>query len=230
MAFDKNLYMREYYKKNKEKMRENNKIYQTKLPKKKQQFGWKPHDYKGIHKEFDIYWMPIYRDKNRHTMYMGVIENKCGHYSLIFKGALIRYRKKFGINYIPNCSECASKLNRPPLKYRDKHYNWHGGFYKSSEGYNNITIYEDDPLYKYAVITSGRGSNKSGRRMRYCRYLYMKITGEILKPYEEVHHINGIKDDDRMENYEKLPHRDHGVVTKMQRYIKKLELQLSGKV
>ena len=58
------------------------------------------------------------------------------------------------------------------------------------------------------------------------RYIIAKKLGRPLKKYEVVHHLNGIKDDNREENLELLNTRyKHYLITKMEIRIRQLEAE-----
>ena len=74
--------------------------------------------------------------------------------------------------------------------------NWRGGRRKSSYGY--IMICSPDHPYK----------NKRGEVFEH-RLVMEQHIGRYLKPYEVVHHINGIRDDNRLENLELTDIHEH---------------------
>jgi hypothetical protein len=70
---------------------------------------------------------------------------------------------------------------------REKSLKWKGGRYKNTAGY----VFILSPEHPYA--------NCDGY-VREHRLVVEKSIGRIIEPYEKVHHINGIVDDNRVEN------------------------------
>ncbi len=92
------------------------------------------------------------------------------------------------------CRDCSRRS-------RAKGKQWNGGHYKTMQGYIDIRLYPDDPYY---AMTS--------KRWHYCRehrYVMAKHLGRCLSSQEAVHHINGIRDDNRIENLELISPADH---------------------
>jgi hypothetical protein len=64
-------------------------------------------------------------------------------------------------------------------------------------GYIQVPVYPEDPLYSMAW-----GSEHSGRRCAEHRLVMARKLGRPLQRGENVHHINGIKTDNRPDNLE----------------------------
>lgn len=91
------------------------------------------------------------------------------------------------------CSKhCAAKYNFTG----SNHYNWRGGRYYHADGY----------VYQYAPEHPNK--NKDGYVFEHRLVLEVKL-GRILNPDEHVHHLNGIKDDNRKENLVALTNEEH---------------------
>jgi len=84
------------------------------------------------------------------------------------------------------------------IPYKEKCYNWKGGRHKNSEGYIQIR----DRTHP---------NNNHGYVLEH-RLIVEKHIGRYLYPWEIVHHKNGVKDDNRIENLELLPNGKHNKI------------------
>jgi len=93
------------------------------------------------------------------------------------------------------CRSCAMTLSVPYRIVRgDKHYRWKGGHTQAKSGYIWIYLFRSD--FFYPMVS--RGKNYVAEH----RLVMAKHLGRCLQPWELVHHKNGIKDDNRLENLE----------------------------
>jgi len=91
------------------------------------------------------------------------------------------------------CHQCAmvAYINeKSPGKYPSA---WKGGRIKDANGYIRVRVYPGDFFYR--MVT------KNGYVMEH-RLVMAKRLGRCLQTWEIVHHKNGIKDDNRIENLE----------------------------
>ncbi len=142
--------------------------------------------------------MTTYKD-NRTRIWHNCIECGTGR-SVVLKGGQPRNLR---------CGKCRG------LKGSDSP-NWRGGRHIDDKGYVNLRISQDDPVYH--LIANPRGYILE-HRLVMTRYLKRR-----LKSYEIVHHRNGVKDDNRLENLQLMTSvAAHLQMTWLEERIKELE-------
>jgi len=130
---------------------------------------------------------------------------------------------RYGIHLSEKEKKHLSEFNLALNRKGENHPNWMGGILKNKEGY--ILIHQPEhPNARHNYVLEHR-------------LVVEKQIGRYLKINEVVHHINGIKDDNRIENL-KLENRDshkkthHQMVSEnkeLRKRIEKLEIELSMK-
>ena len=92
------------------------------------------------------------------------------------------------------------------------------GWYKDSGGYVMLLLDGDDPYYAMAT---------KGGYIREHRYVMAEYLGRPLDTWEVVHHLNGIKDDNDIENLKLYPSQgEHLSVTFMETEIRHLRQEV----
>ena len=111
------------------------------------------------------------------------------------------------------CRSCSGKF--VSSRRGEQNFHWGGGRRKIGAGYILRWISPDDFFYPMGDI--------NGYVMEH-RLVMAESLNRRLLPWEVVHHKNGKRDDNRLENLKLLPHRRfHIVDTLTKSYIKKLE-------
>jgi hypothetical protein len=107
----------------------------------------------------------------------------------------------------------------------ENHPQWKGGRVLSNEGYWDVRVSPDDFFYPMARSNNGY--------VREHRLIMAKYLNRRLLPWEVVHHKNGIKTDNRLENLQLLSSKkvhlpdtvSHSLITKLESKINNLELE-----
>lgn len=124
---------------------------------------------------------------------------------------LFRPQTSEGISRCPRCSgEALNYSGRLPHGKMNKAPNWKGGRYIDKRGYVVLTIAEDDPYVAMALRQKG-----GNHRIVEHRYVMAKYLRRCLTSQEHVHHKNGIKDDNRIENLELISPANHILYDKL---------------
>ncbi len=120
------------------------------------------------------------------------------------------------------CRKCWNKFNppNPPVVGRaENHMGWKGGRHKDNRGYIQLKIQPDNCFYPMAL--------KPNNYIAEHRLVMAKSLGRCLHSWELVHHINGIKDDNRIENLQLVSDDEHKQITIMGNRISFLESRVT---
>ncbi len=121
-------------------------------------------------------------------------------------------------NYTGCCLSCVLRRINEKAGPGSLNPNWKGGRQKGKDGYIKVWIAPDDFFRPMA--------DKKGYVLEH-RLVMAKHLNRCLLPWEIVHHKNGIKDDNRLENLQLLPSRIlHITDTQQKQYIRKLEKRI----
>jgi hypothetical protein len=94
------------------------------------------------------------------------------------------------------CQKCAPKVSNL-CKVGENNPRWSGGRNVQPSGYIVVRLFPDDPMYSMTVKS---GRNK-GRVFEH-RLVLARHLKRVLEPWEVVHHVNGVRGDNRIENLE----------------------------
>jgi len=104
----------------------------------------------------------------------------------------------FGTPIYKNCESCRRKYYKG--RSGDKHPLWRGGRSLTRNGYILVFLHKEDFFRPMA--------NSKGYVMEH-RLIMAKHLGRLLQVWEVVHHINEIKDDNRLENLQLATASEH---------------------
>ncbi len=99
---------------------------------------------------------------------------------------------RVGTNLLQRCRKCMPK-HTGVSRRMEAHNSWKTGRHRTRPGYIKVKIGLDNPLVSLA--------SPDGYAMEH-RIVMAKYLGRLLDKNEVVHHKNGIKDDNRIENLE----------------------------
>lgn len=120
------------------------------------------------------------------------------------------------------CRKCADKKLSEKMA-RKNNPNFKRGYWITSNGYKEVVIEANHPMIKMA---SNIRVNGSGKILEHRLVMAMAL-GRCLETWEQVHHLNNVKTDNRLENLQLVNPKEHSAVTAMEREIKKLRRKLA---
>ena len=122
----------------------------------------------------------------------------CGFERWVQETTLVKYQAR--------CAKCApSRMRGARLSFRGfNNPAWKGGRILLKTGYIRVRLMPEDPMW--AMGNHNKGADKSGYVLEH-RLVMAQHLGRCLKSWEVVHHINGDRTDNRIENLELLPSR-----------------------
>ncbi|KKM60249.1 hypothetical protein LCGC14_1543760 [marine sediment metagenome] len=127
-------------------------------------------------------------------------------------------RQSKGIPRHALCRSCSIKLRHIRAKGPDANH-YKGGRHKTTAGYIRLLILPGDFFHPMAT--------KHNYVFEH-RLVVAKQVGRCLLPWEVVHHRNGIKDDNRLENLQLLAHGRHHVADSLMKgYVGRLEKRVT---
>jgi len=153
----------------------------------------------------------INKSSNR---YQWAVCVECGfqRWVQIRKGGYVPKRCKKCFGKTPNCR--VNQAKSASLRHKGKgNYNWKGGR-TVNLGYVHIKIYPDNFFYS---MVDGKGYVLEHR------LIMAKHLGRNLHRWELVHHLNGIRDDNHLENLQLVTDERHKQITILEMRINYLE-------
>lgn len=138
------------------------------------------------------------------------------------------------------CAKCSRKeiyrkyLSKISIVRGEKRHNWKGGRNITSKGYILTAIYPDNPYYSMSRETSGGTHVVMEHRL-----IMSQSLGRCLDKDERVHHRNGNKKDNRIENLQLMSKNSHyptlhlkelqDRISTLEKIVKELESKLMEK-
>lgn len=113
------------------------------------------------------------------------------------------------------CRQCAGRILGESGKAWDNRLHEPGTRLSAWDGYIDVALSKDSPYLPMA--------RKGRHYVREHRLVVAKALGRLLKPHEIVHHKNGDKTDNRIENLTLMPTHGHQQVTILEQRVGYLE-------
>jgi ssDNA-binding Zn-finger/Zn-ribbon topoisomerase 1 len=116
------------------------------------------------------------------------------------------------------CRECGTRVNRTTnrmFKRGTDNVHWKGGRTAKKSGYVVMTVYPEDPLVAMATLNIDDGTYHVLEH----RYVMAKHLGRCLERGEVVHHINGKRADNRIENLRLYSNEAHSNRTELEQEV-----------
>lgn len=158
--------------------------------------------------------------KQGEFQYLDTFNGRMAYYACIECGKVRLVRIRKGKPESVRCRKCS---NRRHSGFWANHYvmkgknnpRWKGGEFYTSHGYIMVQLKPDNPFYSMV--------NKNGYIYQH-RYLMAKHLNRPLEKHEVVHHKNGIRDDNQIENLALLSNGSHNTI--LNREIKLLKWRI----
>lgn len=147
----------------------------------------------------DYYFEPFRNEFGESRWRTKIICPICGQERLVNKRTITE-----SVNFTGRCKKCNWELCG--FGKGKNHSAWKGGKRLNKKGYIIVRVNGKDVLEH--------------------RYIVEKNIGRPLEDYEHVHHLNGIKYDNRIENLVLIDGSVHQIVTALEEKIKRLETEI----
>ena len=164
------------------------------------------------------------RAKQKYENYVAVECGDCGKERLMNIHDIRPYRVPSGL-----CAKCRARLHYSQLnnKRGTGARTYKGGKRIGGQGYVQVALFPGDEFYEtmytHAIASRGYGY------VRYAlehRIVMARHLGRPLQTWEHVHHIDGNKQNNSIENLELVDNKTHAAITALERENKRLKTEL----
>jgi len=115
--------------------------------------------------------------------------------------------------YNKRCNHCGtlkSHRDNPRIGRGENHYNWKGGINLNEQGYIVEYVKKSNPYFSMAA-----NSHRAGGYILQHRLVMARHLGRCLESFEVIHHINGDKQDNKIENLRLTNRNSHGLAYRL---------------